>query len=176
MVRMYVTEYYPREVEFFADPKGRSWRSIPMIPFVDAHVLVEATGKLHALLTPEEQLRDSFGPGWVFSYSNEYVCFACSVALLCSGSNHSRCVVRLSRAHRRSKAYFPRSMRANAAALRINQCLCQQANRWFSNPGCFQVLHNQEALLHCVVLLHSAAMSGLVSMYLVGRVAMKVLF
>lgn len=62
-------EYYPRTFEFHADEKGRSWKSIPLVPFVDAQLLIECTSKLQALLSPQEQLRNAFGPGWVFSYS-----------------------------------------------------------------------------------------------------------
>eukprot|EP01113_Clastostelium_recurvatum_P022409 TRINITY_DN2672_c0_g1_i1.p1 TRINITY_DN2672_c0_g1~~TRINITY_DN2672_c0_g1_i1.p1 ORF type:complete len:1529 (-),score=543.78 TRINITY_DN2672_c0_g1_i1:58-4644(-) len=65
-----IASFYPPSYRFIPDHRGRSWKDIAMIPFVDEDKLVDAIKKINLDgLSSAEKARNAFGPSLKFSHS-----------------------------------------------------------------------------------------------------------
>jgi 5'-3' exonuclease len=60
--------FFPSKLEVIADPKGRAWKDVLKIPFIDEKILLEVESSVSKDLTEDEKRRNSFGAAIEFSF------------------------------------------------------------------------------------------------------------
>ncbi|KAF2483293.1 XRN 5'-3' exonuclease N-terminus-domain-containing protein [Neohortaea acidophila] len=66
-----VIDFYPRDFELDMNGKKQDWEAIVKIPFINEKRLLEAMKPKDAMLTPDEQQRNSFGVTMKFTYDGQ---------------------------------------------------------------------------------------------------------
>lgn len=75
-----IISFYPEAFELDMNGKKADWEAIIKIPFIDEKRLLKAISDRAHLLSPEERLRNSFGPPHAFIYRDKDVsCYPSSL-------------------------------------------------------------------------------------------------